>query len=140
MVTLMRSQTDRPDEEYFALVDRFPLVPIRDEPHLDAAMAVIDELIDRANLTRSEQDYLDVLSDLVERFEDEQVDLPDVSGLAVLKHLMTEHNLRQSDLVPLFGSKSIVSEVLSGKRRIALNHVAKLSAYFGVPADVFLDL
>jgi len=45
----------------------------------------------------------------------------------------------QKDLLGVFGSKSIVSEILSGKRRFTLDHVARLGAFFGVPAGVFID-
>ncbi len=40
--------------------------------------------------------------------------------------------------MPIFGTPSIVSEVLSGKRRLALTHIRRLAARFGVPADVFI--
>ena len=126
------------DAAYLALVQRFPLRPLRSEHDLDRAVALIDELLDRPDLTASEQDYLSVLGDLVEAYEDKHVAMPDASGVDVLRHLMAEHNLRQIDLAPLFGSKSIVSEVLSGKRPLALNHIRKLSERFGVPADVFI--
>ena len=65
--------------------------------------------------------------------------MPPVSGVDVLRHLMEENGLRQQDLVPLFGSKSTISEVLSGKRPLALAHITKLSERFGLPADVFID-
>lgn len=121
------------------LVRTFPLRPIRDAAQLDLAITVIDRLVERDDLAASEQDYLDVLVDLVERYEQEHVVLPRVSSVDVLRHLMEENELQQVDLVALFGSKSIVSEVLSGKRRLSLNHIRKLSAYFGLPADVFID-
>jgi HTH-type transcriptional regulator/antitoxin HigA len=50
-----------------------------------------------------------------------------------------EHGLTQANLAPLFGSPSIVSEVLSGKRLLALTHMTRLADRFGVPADVFLE-
>jgi HTH-type transcriptional regulator/antitoxin HigA len=52
---------------------------------------------------------------------------------------MEEHDLRQKDLIPFFGSKSTVSEVLSGQRPLALAHITKLSRHFGLPADVFIE-
>ncbi len=96
-------------------------------------------MTDRDELSRGEQAYLEALSDLVELYEDEHIEMPRVSGVDVLRHLMEEHGLRQKDLVPLFGSKSIVSEVLSGKRPLALAHIVKLSERFGLPADAFID-
>jgi HTH-type transcriptional regulator/antitoxin HigA len=52
---------------------------------------------------------------------------------------MAEHELTQAELAPLFGAPSIVSEVLSGKRRLALSHISRLAERFGVPADVFIQ-
>lgn len=83
--------------------------------------------------------YLAGLTDLVEKYEDLHIVVPSTSGVARLRHLMEANDLQQKDLVPLMGTPSIVSEVLSGKRRLALSHIQKLSGYFGLPADVFLD-
>ncbi len=125
--------------DYLALCRAFPLLSIRDDAHLDEAISRIDALIDRDELSPGEQAYLEALSDLVELYEDEHIKMPPVSGVDVLRHLMEEHGLRQQDLVPLFGSKSTVSDVLSGKRPLALAHIVKLSERFGLPADVFID-
>jgi HTH-type transcriptional regulator / antitoxin HigA len=113
--------------------------PIRDAEHLDIAIDVIDSLLDQGELTEAQQDYLDVLATLVKQYEDARYPMPSVSGVQVLRFLMEEHGLRQVDLVPIFGSKSIVSEVLKGKRQLNLRHVRKLSKHFHVPADVFID-
>jgi antitoxin component HigA of HigAB toxin-antitoxin module len=66
-------------------------------------------------------------------------EIPEASGVAMVRHLMEENGLTQADLAPLFGSPSVVSEVLSGKRRLALSHVERLSEYFGLPDDIFID-
>jgi HTH-type transcriptional regulator/antitoxin HigA len=125
-------------EEYLALVRAFPLVSIRDYAHLAAALAVIDRLLDRPRRSAAEEEYLRALTDLVETYENAHVAIPTVSGVQALRYLMEEHGLTQADLAPLFGTRSIVSEVLSGKRRLALSHIARLSERFGVPADVFI--
>lgn len=106
---------------------------------LDEAIAMIDRLLDADDLTSGEQDYLDVLSDLVERYEDEHIPIPEVRGVEMLRYLMDENGLKQTDLVSIFGTKSVVPEVLSGKRSLALSHIQGLSARFGLPADVFLS-
>jgi HTH-type transcriptional regulator/antitoxin HigA len=129
----------QPTDSYFELVLELPLRPIHDDEALDNAVAMIDRLLDRRDLTAGEQDYLDVLSDLVERYEDEHIPLPVVRGVEMLRYLMDENNLKQADLVPIFGTKSIVSEVLSEKRSLALSHIQGLSAHFGLPADVFMN-
>ena len=59
----------RREHRYLDLVRRFPLRPLRSAADLDAAVAVVDELLDRADLSDPEQDYLDVLSDQIEAYE-----------------------------------------------------------------------
>jgi HTH-type transcriptional regulator / antitoxin HigA len=131
--------TDTDLADYLALCRTFPLLSIRDDAYLDEAISRVDALIDRDELSPGEQAYLEALSDLVELYEEEHIKMPPVSGVDMLRHLMEENGLLQQDLVPLFGSKSTVSEVLSGKRPLALAHITKLSERFGLPADVFID-
>jgi HTH-type transcriptional regulator/antitoxin HigA len=78
-----------------------------------------------------------ILTDL-EDYENTHVRIPPVTGVEALRYLMAENDLSQADLAPIFGAPSIVSAVLSGKRRFALAHIARLSERFGVPADVFI--
>ena len=112
---------------------------LQNDSDLNAAISVIDALLDREHLTAGEQEYLAALGLLVEAYESEHVLLPDVSGIDVLRSLMEENGLRQIDLVDIFGAKSIVSETLSGKRRLTVGHIQALSARFRLPADVFID-
>ena len=126
-------------DEYLALVRAFPLAHIRDDAHLDAAVAVIDRLLDKGDRSPAEEMYLDALTDLVETFEEAHVRIPARSGVDALRFLMEANDLRQVDLVPVLGRKSLVSEVLSGKRPLALTHIKKLADYFQVSPAVFID-
>ena len=125
--------------EYLAHTIDFPLEPIRNDAHLDEALAKLYSLSDQPELSAGERVYLEALSDLIWHYEEEHIRMPPVSGIDVLRHLMEENGLRQKDLAPIFGSKSTVSEVLRGKRPLALAHIVKLSERFGLPADVFID-
>jgi HTH-type transcriptional regulator/antitoxin HigA len=124
-------------EAYLALVRAFPLLSIRDDAHLDEALAVIDRLIDNPDRTEAEEAYLDALTDLVETYDNAHVDVSPVTGVEALRYLMETNELKQRDLAHLFGSPSIVSEVLSGKRRLALAHMERLAEHFGLPISVF---
>jgi HTH-type transcriptional regulator/antitoxin HigA len=126
------------EEQYLALVRAFPLVSIHNDAHLEEAVAVIDRLLDIPERSTAEEEYLQALTDLVEVYEDAHVVIPTVSGLDALRYLMEENGLTQADLVPDFGTRSIVSEVLAGKRHLALTHITRLAERFGVPADVFI--
>lgn len=133
------SNSTQLDERYLSLIRSFPLRPIRDDEHLDQAIDKLNELLDLTERNEAEEDYLAVLGTLIGDYEREHVRLPAVRGTDALRHLMEENGLTQADLVPFFGAPSTVSMVLSGKRRLALSHIAKLSQHFGLPADVFID-
>jgi HTH-type transcriptional regulator/antitoxin HigA len=126
-------------DEYLMLVQAFPLVHIHNDAHLDAAMVIIDSLLDKPVRSVAEEAYLGALTDLVEAYEREHVLIPPRTGLDALRFLMATNDLKQVDLVPVLGRKSIVSEVLSGRRPLALSHIKKLATYFGVSADTFID-
>jgi HTH-type transcriptional regulator / antitoxin HigA len=127
------------DPAYIALIQRFPLRPIRTEAELDTASAMIDELTDRDDLSVTESDYLDVLGDLIEKYEDEHVEMPHVSDAEMLRSLMDEKGVTQADVVRGTGiSKTVLSLVLSGKRDLTREHIEVLSKYFGVNPAAFL--
>lgn len=126
-------------DEYLALVRAFPLVSIRDDAQLDAAVTIIDGLIDKTTRSVAEDAYLGALTDLVETYENAHVVFPPQTGVDALRSLSEENGLKQKDLVPVFGTQSIVSEVLSGKRKLTVKHIEKLSAYFHVSPVVFFD-
>src|SRR5438309_462912 len=84
-------------QSYFDLVRQFPLIHLRDDDHLDEAQEVIDRLLER-DLDTGEQAYLDLLTDLVERYEDEHVELPDAPEADVLRELMRARALSQGKL------------------------------------------
>ncbi|MDB5351289.1 MAG: higA [Planctomycetota bacterium] len=127
------------DPAYLALIRRFPLRPIRSDAELDAASEVVDDLTGRDDLSPAESDYLDVLGDLVEKYEDEHVEMPHVSDAAMLRSLMDEMGVKQVDIVRGTGiSKTVLSLVLNGKRDLTREHIGVLSRYFGVNPSSFL--
>jgi HTH-type transcriptional regulator / antitoxin HigA len=124
--------------DYMALVQAFRLTHIRDDAHLAEAVGMINTLLDLPERSAGQEDYLSALTDLVEVYEDQTVPLPAVSGHAVLLHLMEENGLKQADLLPAFGTRSVASAVINGRRNLSLSHIRKLSEFFHVPADVFI--
>jgi HTH-type transcriptional regulator/antitoxin HigA len=127
------------DAKYLALIRRFPLRPIRTDAELDAASAIIDELTVRDDLSPAEADYLDVLGDLVEKYEDEHVEMPHVSDAQMLRSLMDEKGVSQADVVRGAGiSKTVLSLVLNGKRDLTRQHIEALAEYLEVNPATFL--
>jgi HTH-type transcriptional regulator/antitoxin HigA len=117
------------------------LRPIRNERELDRATAVINSLLDRRRLSPAEQDYLDVLGDLVERYEDEAHPIADVSDAAMLEHLIEAKGITQAQVARATGiAQSRISELLSGRRRLTRAQIEKLAAYFHVKPAVFLPI
>jgi HTH-type transcriptional regulator / antitoxin HigA len=111
--------------------------PITSERQHDEYLSVLDKLISKGNPTREEEKYAEVLVTLIEAYEDEHESIPDASPVDVLRALMDANNLRQKDLLPIFGSESIVSEVLHKKRDLNKTHIEKLSGRFNVSPAVF---
>ena len=126
-------------DDYLTLVRAFPLASIRDDAHLDEAIAMMNRLTTGRALSHGEDMYLQALADLIETYENVHVRIPPLSGVELLRFLMDEHGLQQKDVAPLFGTPSIASEVLSGKRPLAFAHVKRLSQRFGLPVDAFID-
>lgn len=127
-----------PSRSYLALVKQFPLRPIPSDADLDRAIAMVDALLDRDGLDAGEQDYLDVLSDLVERYED-QTDPPrDVSDAELLRFLMDQKGVKQVELSRATGIvESTISAVLSSGRTLNRSQIGKLAGYFHVSPSVF---
>src|SRR5438105_3548570 len=94
--TTIRAVYGKTEDRYLNLVRQFPLRPLRTDADLDAAVAVIDTLIDRTDLTAPEQDYLDVLSDLVEAYETETVPMRPVGDAVLLRFLIEQRSVTQA--------------------------------------------
>ena len=123
---------------YLELVRRFPLRPLRTDADLDAAVAVIDSLIDQDELSAPEQDYLDVLSDLVETYEDETIPIKPVGDADMLRALIEAKGVTQAQAAKGAGiAESTVSEVLAGKRKLNRTQIGKLAKYFHVGPGAF---
>ena len=120
---------------------------IRSEEDYDAALARITELMDALSGPEGQVEEvddpfrveLDVLTDLVELYEERRhpISLPD--PLSAIKFRMDQANLTPRDLVPFIGSRAKVSEVLSGKRAITMSMARALHQHLGIPADVLLQ-
>jgi HTH-type transcriptional regulator/antitoxin HigA len=111
--------------------------PITSERQHEHYLSVLEKLAGKENPTPEEEKYAEVLLTLIEAYEEEHHSIPDASPVEVLRALMQAHNLRQKDLVPIFGSESIVSEVLRKKRSLNKTHIARLSKRFHVSPAVF---
>ena len=123
--------------EYRALLKKFPPKVIRTEKENEAYTELLYELDQRGNLTAAEKELARLLTLLIEDFEVRSYPLPRAKPLDVLQFLMDQHGLLQKDLVDVFSTPSIVSEVLSGKRDLNKDHIKRLSRRFKVSPELF---
>lgn len=122
---------------YRQLITSFPPRVIQSEEDLEKTQAVVDKLLDQGRLTEVEEDYLDLLGILIHEYEQQKHLVPDIYGVELVQVLMGELNLKQKDLVSIFKTESIVSEVLNGKRKLTVEHIQKLAEFFQVSPAVF---
>ena len=115
---------------YLKLIRRYPLRPIRSDEELDRAIAMVDALGSRIkDLTPDERDYLDVLADLVEKYETERYPEPEVDPLAMIRELIAARGITQADVARETGiAESMLSEILKGKRRWAARRSRRFPA------------
>ena len=112
------------------------------QTHNDAELeAYTDALFQLTALekpSRSEVEAIELLTLLVERYEQEHYPIPTADPVSVVRFLIEQQNLTQRDLIPQFGSESAVSMFLAGQRNLTIEQVRKLSTRFKLPADVFI--
>lgn len=116
-----------------------PLLTIRNEKEYDIAVKRLNELLDEIGTNEKHPLYslLDTLGTLVHAYEEEHYPIPEATGADVLRFLMEEHELTQSDL-PEVGSQGVVSEILNNKRELNVRQIRVLAERFNVSAAVFV--
>lgn len=127
---------------YTALIERLELRPIKCEKDLEASLLMAESLMLRLpELDENEQDYLQVLNDLIHTYESTAYSDLSQPGtpIEILKYLLEQNDLKQSDLAKLLGvTSSRAGELLSGVRDLTKTHVSILSKRFKVNAALFL--
>lgn len=120
------------------LMETVPRV-IDSEEELVRAEELITLLLRKGdNVSPEEETLLDLISDLVEKYEDEHYPIPDATPTEMLRFFIEDRELKQSDLLPVFGSSGITSEVVNGKRSISKAQAKKLAAFFNVSVEMFI--
>lgn len=116
------------------------LSEITDEADYDRRVAMMDHLLDRASDLEDDPraELASRIGDLVEAYDERSRPMPVSGSREVLRYLMGEHGLTQSDL-PEIGGQSVVSEILAGKRDLNWRQVRALADRFGISTDAFRD-
>ncbi len=111
--------------------------PIKTENDYRKALEEIDRVFD-AKPNTPEGDFLDVLSTLVEKYEDEHYPIEAPDPVEALRYFMESRGLTRNDLEEYIGGSGRVSEVLNRKRSLSLRMIRKLHFELGVPAEALL--
>lgn len=125
-------------DRYLDLVRTFPLRPITTGGQLRRAHQVAEALEAKGKLSRDERDYLEVLGDLIEKYEDRAIKVDPVSDGEMITFLIGLKKVTQSIVAKETGIPgSVLSNILHGKRRLNRGQIGKLADYFGVDPTVF---
>jgi HTH-type transcriptional regulator / antitoxin HigA len=122
---------------YARLLARIPPKVIRTEAENEHYIDALYALQQKRSLTREEKELADLLTLLIENFEEKRYQLPRVTPRQALSFLMEQHALKQKDLLDIFGTRSVVAEVVNGKRELTKEQIRRLSQRFQVSPELF---
>jgi HTH-type transcriptional regulator/antitoxin HigA len=114
--------------------------PVRDQAHYTELLAFVEECFERFGAQDNHPIFalVDLVAQRIKAYEGRLHPWPDASTPATrLAFLMDQHGLRQCDL-PEVGAQSVVSDVLTGKRKLNLRQTQALARRFGVPVDALI--
>jgi len=126
--------------KYRRLLGKAAPAVIETEEEYKEMLARFEKLMDKdeASISPEEGRLLKLLAMVLEEYEDRNVSLPPFRPDKMLRHLLVEKGLRQSDLLSVIGSKSRVSEIITGNRSISKTQAKKLAAFLHVPVELFI--
>jgi HTH-type transcriptional regulator/antitoxin HigA len=114
---------------------------IESREEFDRQVAIIEKLDRRIEagekISAEERALLALLERSVQDYDD-RVEIPSLPPHRIVLYLMEQKGLRQADLLPVFGSRSVASDVLAGKRELSKAHIRKLADFFELSPAVFL--
>ena len=114
--------------------------PIKNEEQYEDALELIYNLLQKEVEPGSvEGDELEVLSILVKEYETVHYPMPKPNPIEAIKFRLEQMDMTEADLSSILGYRSRKSEILSGKRKLSLNMIRKLSQRLHIPADVLIQ-
>lgn len=111
---------------------------IESDREFDRLVALMEEIDFKENPTPEERALSAMLMILIQDYDDKHHELPKTTPAHMIRFHMERGGLKQADLLPIFGSRSVVSDVINGKREPSKTHVRRLAEFFRVPAELFL--
>jgi HTH-type transcriptional regulator/antitoxin HigA len=126
------------DSAYGKLLAKSLPRPIRTETEHKRMTNMLLELDERDQLSAEEAALAEVLTLLIEDYEEKYHPLPQVPPGESLRALMEDRGLKHKDIWPVLGNKGAATEVLSGRRSISKSQAKRLAEFFRVPLDLFI--
>lgn len=112
---------------------------IASEEELERITAIVDRLAVKKDLSLEEGRLLNLLSTLIEVYEDEHHPIPDAPPHVMIQGFMQDRGLRNKDLEPILGSSGVTSEVIRGKRKPSPAQIKNLAKFFEVSSELFVS-
>jgi HTH-type transcriptional regulator/antitoxin HigA len=113
---------------------------IHSEDELAQYTRTLFDLTAKPDPTPDEEEAIELISLLIDHYETVHYPLPEAEPIEVLRFLLEQNGLSQRDIAPELGSESTVSLVLSGKRQLTREAIARLSRRFNVSPAVFFGV
>ena len=132
----MTAQLD--EAKYVMVLSQYKPRPIHTEKENRHAIDALEGLHANGTLTPEQEALAEILTTLIEKFEEERYALRPASPAAILRELLQANGLKQKDLAELVGSKGIASEIVNGKRGISRSLAEIFAKRFNVPYRLFL--
>ena len=111
--------------------------PIKTEIDYEEALQTVESLMN-AKIGTPEGDKLDVLVTLIEAYEEKHHPILPPEPVEAIIHQMESQGLSRNDLIPIFGSRARVSEILNKKRSLSINMIRKLQRSLNISAEILI--
>lgn len=132
----MRTRTlthDDIPESYAELVELFMVRPLHDEVDYRNALAVLDAMAG-FEMNPDQEDYFEAVATFVEKYEAEHhaINDPNLTVVELLRRLLEEHGMSESDLGRLLGDRGLGHRILTGERELSKTHIRILAEHFAL--------
>ncbi|ASL42548.1 Antitoxin HigA [Burkholderia sp. AD24] len=126
-------------QTWASLQTQLLITPIRSELDYQQMVRLANSLADHLNGTEEDplSDLFAIVTDLIERWEEQHVEIPKAEPREVLRHLLETHGLKQKDLMGI-ASPTVVSDILAGRRAISKKVAKALAVRFHTDVSAFL--
>jgi HTH-type transcriptional regulator / antitoxin HigA len=127
-------------QKYVRLASRIPVKAIETEKEYDQMVAAVEQLMDKGeeNQSPEESALLETMAILIQAYDDRYHSLSETAPHKMLAYLMKTSGRTRQNLLPIFGTRARISEVLNGKRAISKEQAKRLASFFKVSADLFI--